>query len=145
MLIKSIIEELASRFCFGGSVLYVGDTGSKVGYFDRDTFGRLGVQLDQHGKLPDVVIYSPSKNWLFLIESVTSHGPVDSKRQVELKELFAKSTAGLVFISAFPNRKTFLKHLDKISWESEVWIADAPSHMVHFNGSRFLGPYGEDV
>jgi len=73
--------------------------------------------------------------------TVTSHGPVDAKRQIELAQIFANSTAGLVYVSAFSSRKTFLRYLDVIAWESEVWIADAPTHMIHFNGSRFLGPY----
>ena len=94
-----------------------------------------------HGKLPDVVIYMRDKNWLLLIESVTSHGPVESKRQIELARLFKGCKAGLVYVSAFPDRKTFLRYLDVIAWESEVWIADAATHMIHFNGSRFLGPY----
>jgi hypothetical protein len=97
--------------------------------------------LDNHGKLPDVVIYNTEKNWLFLIESVTSHGPVDSKRQTELEELFTRCTAGRVYVSAFPNRKIFTKYLENIAWETEVWIAAAPTHMVHFNGPRFLCPY----
>ena len=25
--------------------------------------------------------------------------------------------------------------------ESEVWIAEDPDHMIHFNGERVLGPY----
>ena len=82
-----------------------------------------------------------SKNWLVLIESVTSHGPADAKRQIELTRLFDKCSAGLIFVSAFPNRRTFLKHASAIAWESEVWIADAPTHLIHFNGTRFLGPY----
>jgi hypothetical protein len=36
-----------------------------------------------------------------------------------------------------------LFYLDKISWETEVWVADSPTHMIHFNGERFLGPYTE--
>jgi adenine-specific DNA-methyltransferase len=81
------------------------------------------------------------KNWLLLIESVTSHGPVESKRQIELAKLFMPCTAGLIYVSAFPDRNTFLRYLSVIAWESEVWIADAPTHMIHFNGDRFLGPY----
>ena len=118
-------------------------TGDKHGYFDSKLLKGLGVKLDNHGKFPDVVIYYPEKNWLLLIESVTSHGPVDSKRHDELKTLFRDSSAGLVFVSAFPDRKVFLKYLDFIAWETEVWIANAPSHMIHFNGARFLGPYSK--
>ncbi len=101
----------------------------------------LGVTLDKKGKLPDVVLYWPEKNWLLLIESVTSHGPVDGKRHAELNQLFTDSTAGLVFVTAFPDRKVMNKYLPVISWETEVWVADAPTHMIHFNGDRFLGPH----
>jgi hypothetical protein len=88
--------------------------------------------------LPDVVIFSDEDNWLFLIESVTSHGPVDSKRHTELEELFKTCTVGRVYVSAFPNRKLFMKHAKSIAWETEVWIADSPTHMIHFNGPKFL-------
>ncbi len=55
--------------------------------------------------------------------------------------MFLRCKAGLVFVSAFPNRKTFTKYLEAISWETEVWVADNPTHLIHFNGTRFLGPY----
>lgn len=142
-LIKNIVEDFASRYAPGGDLVYVGDTGDKHGYFDIALLKKLGVELDNHGKLPDVVIYLTEKNWLLLIESVTSHGPVDAKRYDELSKLFKDCTAGLVFVSAFLSRRTFLKYQEVIAWETEVWIADAPTHMIHFNGSRFLGPYFE--
>ena len=140
-LIKEIVEDFGSRFVPDSQLVYVGDTGYKHGYFDTELLKCLGIVLDNHGKLPDVVLFDTKRNWLILIESVTSHGPVDSKRHAELSALFKKCTAGLVYVSAFPNKKTFLKYLPDISWETEVWIADAPTHMIHFNGSRFLGPY----
>jgi hypothetical protein len=140
-LIKAIVEEFGPRFIAAGRLLYVGDTGDKYGFFDKDALGKLGIVLDQHGKLPDVVIYSEKNNWLFLIESVTSHGPVDSKRHAELESIFEACTAGRVYVSAFPNRRLFMRYIESIAWETEAWIADAPSHMIHFNGPRFLGPY----
>lgn len=140
-LIKDIIEGFGSRYASGGELVYVGDTGDKYGFFDEELLASLGVELDNHGKMPDVVIYLRDKNWLLLIESVTSHGPVDSKRHGELAKLFKHCSAGLVYVSAFPNKKVFLKYLEFIAWESEVWIADNPTHMIHFNGVRFLGPY----
>lgn len=140
-LIKLIIEEFAPRFVPNGYLVYVGDTSDKFGYFDEDALKKLHVVLDEHGKFPDVIIYHADKNWLILIESVTSHGPVDAKRHLELENLFKNCTAGLVYVSAFNTRKGFLKYTESISWETEVWIADNPSHMIHFNGTRFLGPY----
>ena len=140
-LIKDIVLNFGSRYVPGGVLVYAGDTGNKHGYFDIALLASLGVTLDNHGKLPDVVMFNPSKNWLFLIESVTSHGPVDHKRYGELSALFKNCSAGLVFVSAFPDSKTYAKYSSVIAWETEVWIADAPTHMIHFNGTRFLGPY----
>ncbi|MDD5466946.1 MAG: BsuBI/PstI family type II restriction endonuclease [Anaerolineales bacterium] len=142
-LIKAIIEDFAPRFAPGSMLVYTGDTGDKWGYFDAALLARLGVNVDIHGKMPDVVIYYVKKNWLLLVESVTSHGPVDGKRHAELTELFEGSSAGLIYVTAFPNRSTMGRYISEIAWETEVWVADAPSHLIHFNGERFLGPYDE--
>jgi len=141
-LIKNIIESFAPRFVPGGVLVYVGDTGEKWGYFDEPLLKSLRVIVDSHGKMPDVVVYCPERKWLFLVESVTSHGPVDGKRHEELARLFSKSSAGLVYVTAFPNRSIMARYLADIAWETEVWVSDAPSHLIHFNGDRFLGPHG---
>lgn len=140
-LIRDIIYEFAPRFTPGSVLIYAGDTGDKMGYFDRERLATLGVTVDGHGKMPDVVIHDLKRNWLLLIESVTSHGPVDGKRHLELAALFAGSSAGLVYVTAFPTRSVMARYLAEIAWESEVWVADAPTHLIHFNGVRFLGPY----
>lgn len=142
-LIKKIVESFAARYVPGGILVYVGDTGEKWGYFDEELLSELGVSVDSHGKMPDVVFYYPEKNWLLLVEAVTSHGPVDGKRHAELARLFAKTSAGLVYVTAFPSRAIMARYLCELAWETEVWVAEAPSHLIHFNGERFLGPYGE--
>ena len=141
MLIKAVIEQFAPRFAPGSVVVYAGDTGAKWGYFDKELLRKLGVTVDSHGKMPDVVLHFTERNWLLLVESVTSHGPVDGKRHGELSKLFSGSKAGLVYVTAFPNRQIMGRYLGEIAWETEVWVADAPSHLIHFNGVRFLGPY----
>jgi hypothetical protein len=140
-LIRAIIADFAPRFAPGSVLVYAGDTGEKWGYFDAPLLAGLGVDVDSHGKMPDVVLHFTAKNWLLLVESVTSHGPVDGKRHAELAKLFSGSTAGLVYVTAFPNRTIMSRYLGEIAWETEVWVADAPSHLIHFNGVRFLGPY----
>lgn len=140
-LIRAIIEEFGPRFAPGSLLIYAGDTGDKWGYFDAARLAKLGVEVDAHGKMPDVVLHFTKRNWLLLVESVTSHGPVDGKRHAELAKLFARSKAGLVYVTAFPNRAIMSRYLGEIAWETEVWVADTPSHLIHFNGSRFLGPY----
>jgi hypothetical protein len=140
-LIKAIVEEFGSRFVRNGILIYVGDTGDKWGYYDEKALARLGVTVDAHGKMPDVLLYDTDRNWLLLIESVTSHGPVNGKRHSELVALFSNSSAGLVFVTAFPSRGLMTRYLAEIAWETEVWVADAPSHLIHFNGDRYLGPH----
>jgi adenine-specific DNA-methyltransferase len=141
VLVKQIIEEFCPRFTPGAKPVYVGDTGEKWAFFDGDLLRKLGVDVDAHGKMPDVVIYHQKKGWLVLIEAVTSHGPVDAKRRRELEALFKGSKAGLVYVTAFLDRRAMTKYLGDISWETEVWVAESPSHLIHFNGERFLGPY----
>ena len=140
-LIRAIIEDMAPRFIPGSTLVYIGDTGEKWGFFDDALSARLGFNVEAHGKMPDVILWQEEKNWLVLVESVTSHGPVDSKRYIELSELFSSVHADKVFISAFPDKRTFARFAPDVAWETEVWVADNPTHMVHFNGDKFLGPY----
>lgn len=140
-LLADMVHEFCSRFIPGGEVLYIGDADSKLAIFHEEQLASLGVVVDHHGKLPDLVVFDSRNNWLFLMEAASSHGPVDSKRHTELANLFASSTAGLVYVSCFPDRATMRKFLADLSWETEAWCADAPSHMIHLNGDKFLGPH----
>lgn len=142
-LTREIVEEFCPRFTPGGRVIYVGDTADKFAYYDVACLARLGVEIESHGKMPDVVVHFPEAGWLVLIEAVTSHGPIGPKRHEELKELFAGATTGLVFVTAFPDRATLNRYLGDIAWETDVWIAEAPTHLIHFDGERFLGPYDD--
>lgn len=140
-LVKKIIEDFCPRFTPGGHVVYLGDTGQKQRHVETGYLERLGVTIDEHGKMPDVVVHLKDKDWLVLIEAVTSHGAIGIKRHNELKALFGSARSGLVFVTAFLTRRAMTKYLGQIAWETEVWIAEAPSHVIHFNGERFLGPY----
>ncbi|MCY3865746.1 MAG: BsuBI/PstI family type II restriction endonuclease [Chloroflexi bacterium] len=140
-LIKRVVEEFCPRFAKGGEVLYLGDAGDQLRDDQIRKFKQMGILLDKHGKMPDVIVYLESKDWLIVIEAVTSHGPIDRKRQNELKQLFSSSSAGLVYVTAFETRRAMTKHLRHISRGTEVWIAESPDHLIHFDGERFLGPY----
>lgn len=145
ILIKQMVEDFCSYFTPGGEVLYVGDADAKWAVFEQEELGALGVSVDQHGKMPDLVVYMRDRNWLVLLEAASSHGPVDAKRHGELAMLFQGSSAGLVYVSCFPDRREMRKYLADIAWETEVWCADNSTHLIHFNGERFLGPYVEGV
>lgn len=140
-LIKLVIEEFCSRFAPGATVVYIGDAENKFLHLDAVYLKNLGVVIASAAKMPDVAVHDTRPNWLLLIEAVTNAGPVDGKRRKELKDLFKGCKAGLVFVTAFEDRQAFGRFHHQISWESEVWIAEAPDHIIHFNGERFLGPY----
>lgn len=141
ILLKAMVEDFCPRFTPGGQVLYIGDAGKSDPIFDDDAFSALGVTLDMRGKLPDLVVHMVDRGWLVLMEAASTHGPVDAKRHRELAELFSGCSAGLVYVSCFPSREVMRRYLSAISWETEVWCADGPTHLIHFNGERFLGPY----
>jgi adenine-specific DNA-methyltransferase len=136
----AIVKEFGPRFAPGAKLIYLGDTAKKALLLDETTFAKLKIPVSHHGKFPDVILYDSRKKWLFLIEAVTTHGPVSPKRQVELEHLFEKCKAGKIFVTAFLDFATYKKYANDIAWETEVWIAEMPSHMIHFNGDKFLGP-----
>ncbi|MBO4753947.1 MAG: restriction endonuclease [Bacteroidales bacterium] len=137
---KAIIEEFAPRFAPNSECLYVGDTTDKDLVKNEAKLKELGFEITVHDKMPDVVLYRGDKEWLYFIEAVTSVGPMDGKRLVELKAMTSNVSAGIVYITAFLDFKTFKSFSDKLAWDTEVWIADMPDHMIHLNGDKFIGP-----
>lgn len=140
LLQADIIEKFASRFAKGGVIVYLGDTAKKNLYIDKNILEKLKIPIDKHSKLPDIVIYCGEKNWLYLIEAVTSHGPVSPKRIIELEKLLEKCASGKIYITAFPTFVEFKKYTSDIAWETEVWVSEFPDHLIHFNGDKFIGP-----
>ncbi|MFV8830129.1 BsuBI/PstI family type II restriction endonuclease [Alkalihalobacterium sp. APHAB7] len=137
---KEIVENFAEYFAPGSQLLYLGDTENKYLFIDKKKLSELNFPEIAHDKLPDVVLYQEEKNWLFLIEAVTSHGPISDKRKYELEKMLERSDVGNVFVTAFPSMSTFKQYADDIAWDTEVWFSDNPKHMMHLNGDRFLGP-----
>lgn len=138
VLQKHIVENFLSRFGMGSEVLYIGDTSDKYLYKNEEVLEQIKFFTLEHEELPDVVAYCKGKNLLFLIEAVHSAGPMDEIRVVKLKKQMKNCTAIPIFVTAFLNKKDFRKWVTDIAWESEVWIADSPEHMIHFNGYKFL-------
>lgn len=138
---RLIVEDFASRFAQGAVVVYLGDSAEKRLVIAGAILKSLKIPEMNHDKLPDVVLYNKKRNWLFLIEAVTSHGPVSAKRHAELEAVLHNCPAGRVYVTAFMDFTAFKKYASDIVWESEVWIAEFPDHMIHFDGDKFLGPY----
>ena len=137
---KAIIEEFAPRFAPNSECLYVGDTIEKDLVKNVEKLKELGFEITLHDKMPDVVLYREDKDWIYFVESVTSVGPMDPKRILEIEEMTKDVTAGKIFVTAFLDFKTYKKFAEELAWETEVWIAEMPEHMIHLNGDRFMGP-----
>ena len=135
-----VVADFGPKFAPGAILLYLGDAADKLLHLDREKLAEVGVPITEHDKLPDVVLYDEEREWLFLVEAVTSHGPVNPKRVEELESTLKDCVATRVYVSAFPDFRQFKRHVDKIAWETEVWIAEIPDHLIHFNGDKFLGP-----
>ena len=137
---KAIIEEFAPRFAPGSECLYVGDTTQKDLVKNVDKLKELGFSITLHDKMPDVVLYREDEDWIYFVESVTSVGPMDPKRIIEITDMTKGVKSGKIFVTAFLDFATYKKFADSLAWETEVWIADMPDHMIHLNGDKFLGP-----
>jgi type II restriction enzyme len=134
----AVVEQFIPRFAPGSRLLYLGDTADKNLLLDTKGLADLGIPITKHDKLPDVVFYDPNKERLFLVEVVTSHGPMSPKRFYELEEMLSECKVKAIFVSAFPDFKEFREHMEKIAWETEVWVAETPDHMIHYDGEKFL-------
>jgi type II restriction enzyme len=140
LLQKSIIEMFVPKFASGAEILYIGDTANKSVHVEIEKLEELGIPLTQHDKLPDVILYIEDKNWIYLIEAVTTHGPISNKRMYELEEILENCKCGKIYVNTFLDFKTFKKYINDIAWETEVWLSSEPDHMIHLNGDRFVGP-----
>ena len=138
---KAIVEEFLPRFGHGAELIYLGDASNKSLFHNKDAEKRLGLEELSHKELPDVVAYSEEKNWLYLIEAVHSANPINKERILRLESYFKKSSASVLYVTAFLDRKSFARFVGEIAWETEVWLASSPDHLIHFNGDKFLGPY----
>lgn len=138
---KAVVEEFAPRFAPGSKCLYLGDTVNRDLIKDVDGLRSLGFEITLHDKMPDVVLYRADRKWIYFIECVTTVGPMSAARLLEIKQMTSAATAGKVFITAFLDLKTYKKFCDQIAWETDVWIAENPDHMIHLNGDRFMGPH----
>lgn len=137
---KAIIEEFAPRFAENSECLYVGDTVQKDMVKNVERLSQLGFEITLHDKMPDVVLYREDKDWIYFVEAVTSVGPMDPKRIQEISAMTQGVHSGKIFVTAFLDFATYKTFANQLAWETEVWIAEMPDHMIHLNGDKFLGP-----
>ena len=138
---RQVVEEFLPRFAPDSQVLYIGDSSKKILHRDDQRLTALGFFELEHGRLPDIVAFDPTRKWILLIEAVHSSNPMAPLRHLELERLTAECCHPRVYVSAFATKASFRNWISEIAWETEVWIARDADHLIHFNGERFLGPY----
>ena len=137
---KAILEEFAPRFAPNSECLYVGDTTNKDLVKNVNKLSELGFEITLHDKMPDVVLYRADNNWLYFIEAVDSVGPMSPERVIDIQRMTKNVNCGKIFVTAFLDFKKYKRFSEQLAWETEVWIAEMPDHMIHLNGDKFLGP-----
>lgn len=140
-LIKAMVEEFCPRFTPNGEIVFIDDTDKKQDRQNHPILEKLGIEIEEHGKAPDLIVWMPDRQWLFLMEACSTHGPIDVIRKRDLSRIFKGAEGHIVYVSCFPDRAVMRKYLADLAWETEVWVADDPDHMIHLDGERFLGPY----
>lgn len=138
---REIIHSFLPVFAPGSELVYFADADSRRGYLNEQLADSLNLFELKRDKLPDVIAYLRSKNWVLLIEAVASSGHISELRKSTLDRLLVECSASPIYVSAFPDRATMRRFLSDIAWETEVWISDDPTHIIHFDGEKFLGPY----
>lgn len=137
---KAILEEFAPRFAGYSECLYVGDSTDRDLVNNVSKMEQLGFNINVHNKMPDIILYRADKDWIYFIEAVASGGPISWKRREEIIKMTENVKSGRIFVSAFPDCDTFIKFAKDLAWETEVWLANSPNHMIHLNGNKFIGP-----
>ena len=138
---KAVIEEFLPRYGYSCEVLYVGDTSDKYLYVNREKLLELNLPEPRHEELPDIIAFSEERKWLYLIEAVTSFGHITPVRKIELEKITQNCPASIIYVTTFLDRSTYRKYCAELAWETEVWLASDPSHLIHLDGDKFLGPY----
>ena len=137
---KDIIEKFAPRFAPNCVCLYVGDTINKNLINNTEKLKELGFEIIIHDTMPDIILYREDKDWIFFIEAVASSGAMTPERINKINAMTREVKSGKIFVTAFPSFLLYKKVSSQLAWETEVWLADMPDHMIHLNGDRFLGP-----
>lgn len=137
---RAIIEEFAPRFAPGAECLYLGDTTQKDLVKDTRRLSSIGFEISTHDKMPDVILFRQDTDWLYFIEAVDSVGPMSPARVRDLEAMTSLVSSGKIYVTAFLTFEKYRRFASQLAWETEVWIAEVPDHMIHLNGHKFIGP-----
>lgn len=135
-LINACVDHYAPKFLSGFNVVYVDDgDGDRVTENDILALEEAGVQIGIGDPMPDILLWNPTTDWLWVIEAVNSDGEVDLQKQKNLQELCRRSgKAGIGFTSAYDTWKKAGSRQDanrNIAPGTYIWIRrDGAKHFL---------------
>ena len=134
-LIAAAVRDYVPRFLPGYRVLYVDETdGDRITDEDIRNLAEAGIELTLGDAMPDVLLWNPESNRLWVIEAVTSDGEVDTHKVEQLTALAERcGKAGIDFTTAYLNwkkagqRQSAQKNIVPGSY---LWIAEEPAKQL---------------
>lgn len=131
-LIRAAVDHYAPRFLPGFEVVYVDDgDGDRITAEDRARLARAGIDLKLSDAMPDVLLWNPKTDRLWVIEAVTSDGEVDLHKVSQLRSLAERfGKAGVDFTTAYRTWKEAAARQgahQNIAVGTYIWIQGDPA------------------
>lgn len=128
---KFIVEDIFPKIAPNFQLVYIGDTKSKNLFIDYDICKTIGLTIDVHTKIPDVIGYDDTTKTIILFEAVASSGPIDDLRKKELLEIFQHWTGKLIFGTAFLSSKLFQSFSTTIACGTTAYIIESRKKITY--------------
>nr|WP_294554379.1 BsuBI/PstI family type II restriction endonuclease [uncultured Rhodopila sp.] len=143
---RALVTSFLPRFCPAATLLYPASVAAEPEHEAEQTLMILGLPGGYDlSKAADVVAYDQTRNWLFLITAEHPSANLTLSGHQHLREELKKCRAARVYVAAFATRREFRRRAADIVWNTRVWIAEEPEHLIHFDGGCLVGPYESDL
>ncbi|MFG6534814.1 BsuBI/PstI family type II restriction endonuclease [Sulfitobacter sp. 1A16787] len=135
-LIKASAEHYVPRFLPGYQVIYIDDSdGDRISAEEKTKMAEAGITLTLEDAMPDILLWNPDSDMLWVIEAVTSDGEVDIHKVKLLKNLANRcNKAGIGFTTTYQTWKAAASRQGRnknLAVDTYVWIQEDGSKQLH--------------
>ena len=130
---QAVLGKFRRRFAPGSEVLWVSEQRSRLVRLGHSRRNLLELPLPEGIDLPNIVLLQRKLSRMFLVEVIGAGGLLNSTRCAELRRGLRGFRLKLVFITASASRSELRDRLHEIAWQTHVWIANEPNHIIHFD------------
>lgn len=131
-LIKASGEFYVPTFLPGYEIIYIDDgDGDRITEKDKAVLSKAGIDITLHDAMPDILLWNPKTNCLWVIEAVTSDGEVDVHKVKQLSLLSSRSRKVAVgFTTTYKTWKDVARRQSaykNIAPDTYIWVQEDPS------------------